>query len=183
MNHSIATTDSAIINQMKPSEYNAAIMFYMEQARRGPSVVAILSEGADEMSAFIQRIPDEKIDYAYASGKWTVGLLLQHIIDEEKMMSYKATQYAKGDTTNLWRYQEFFTPEREARQKSKTELLYEFQQVRKNTIALFSEMSSEDALNMGSLSGNRVSVRGIGLVIAGHERHHHKVLQQRYHLD
>ena len=39
--------------------------------------------------------------YAYADGKWTVKEVLQHIIDTERIMAYRALRFSRKDATEL----------------------------------------------------------------------------------
>ncbi|HEY6506074.1 MAG TPA: DinB family protein, partial [Chitinophagaceae bacterium] len=50
---------------------------------------------------FIDSIPPDTYDYRYADGKWTVKEVLQHIIDGERIFSYRALCFARGDKTPL----------------------------------------------------------------------------------
>jgi|GEM_PF-5236713 len=50
----------------------------------------MLEISEDEMTAFIEAIPTEKIQYKYGFGKWTVVEVLQHIIPYESIMLERA---------------------------------------------------------------------------------------------
>jgi uncharacterized damage-inducible protein DinB len=39
---------------------------------------------------FLQSIPEEKWDYRYAEGKWSIKELVQHLIDAERIFCYRA---------------------------------------------------------------------------------------------
>ena len=64
-----------------------------------------LAEAFDKESAsfvrFLDTIPAEKYDYRYAEDKWTIKEVLQHIIDAERIFSYRALRFARKDKTPL----------------------------------------------------------------------------------
>jgi hypothetical protein len=43
----------------------------------------------------------DKETFAYADGKWTVKEVLQHIIDTERIMAYRALRFSRKDATEL----------------------------------------------------------------------------------
>ena len=50
---------------------------------------------------FFDAIDEEKAGYTYAPGKWTLKELLQHIIDAERIFSYRALAFARKETISL----------------------------------------------------------------------------------
>jgi len=59
----------------------------------------------------------------------------------------------------------------------------EYLAVRRSTLALFQNLSSEMLSRTGTANGHLFSVEMIGVVIAGHELHHLNVLSNRYGLE
>ena len=55
----------------------------------------------DVFIKFLESIPPEKHDYRYAEGKWTLKELLQHVIDAERIFTYRALRFARNDATPL----------------------------------------------------------------------------------
>ncbi len=83
---------------------------------------------------FFQNIPANKIDYAYAEGKWTIKEMLQHIIDAERVFSYRALRFARKDPTPLPGFDEnLFAENAKASKRNWNDLLEEFKIVRKAT--------------------------------------------------
>lgn len=130
---------------------------------------------------FVQDIPMDKFDYRYAEGKWTIKEILQHIIDTERIFSYRALRFARNDKTALSGFdQNEFVINSDGAGRSIKDLLSELLTVRQSTLSLFKTFSEETLLKTGTASGNIMSVRAIGFIIIGHQNHHQNIFQERY---
>jgi hypothetical protein len=68
---------------------------------REDDLSAAFKNQSESFLKFLKELPDEKRDYRYAEGKWTVKEVLQHIIDAERIFAYRALRFARKDTTPL----------------------------------------------------------------------------------
>ena len=130
---------------------------------------------------FFQNIPANKIDYAYAEGKWTIKEMLQHIIDAERVFSYRALRFARKDPTPLPGFDEnLFAENAKASKRNWNDLLEEFKIVRKATEELFGSFD-EAQLDASGISSNKsIYVLAFGYICVGHAIHHMNVVKQRY---
>jgi hypothetical protein len=48
------------------------------------------------------------------------------------------------------------------------------------TLLLFKSFTPEQLIKMGTASEQPISVRALGFIIIGHQKHHQKVFQERY---
>jgi hypothetical protein len=130
---------------------------------------------------FINNIPPDKIDYAYASGKWTIKEMLQHIIDAERVFSYRALRFARKDPTPLPGFDEnLFAANAKADTRSWNDLVEEFKIVRNATKWLFGSFDDEQ-LNASGVSNNQSNyVLAFGYISIGHSLHHRNVIKERY---
>lgn len=120
-------------------------------------------------------------DKVYAPGKWTVKDIIQHLIDTERIMSYRALRFARNDTTVLPGFDEdLFGENAKASQRPLNELLSEFQLTRQSTIALFSSFDDEMLHRTGICFNKTVSVIAIGFILVGHPIHHANIIRERY---
>lgn len=141
----------------------------------------ILSNQLQNFPKFISSIPDEKFDYAYAEGKWTVGEALYHVIDTERVFQYRALRFGRGDTTALSGFdQDVFVLGSKDKQHTKESLIKEYQVVRESTILLFESFNEEMLHQKGTASNLEWSVGALGFVICGHQKHHRNVIRERY---
>jgi hypothetical protein len=60
------------------------------------------------------------------------------------------------------------------------DLLREFEHLRRANILMFRNLSQAAWNRRGIANGNEVSVRALAFIIAGHEKHHRKVVKERY---
>lgn len=118
---------------------------------------------------------------SYFPGKWTLNELMQHIIDTERIMSYRALCFARGEQRSLPGYDEnAYAALSDANERSIPALYKEWICLRKSTIDLFQSFSSQAFMRSGMANDNIMSVGALGFIIVGHERHHLDVIQQLY---
>jgi hypothetical protein len=60
------------------------------------------------------------------------------------------------------------------------DLIDELAVVRAATVALFRGFTDKEFARSGVASNNHITVRAIAYIVAGHERHHIKILRERY---
>lgn len=130
---------------------------------------------------FVQDVPMEKIDYRYAEGKWTLRDIIQHVIDAERIFAYRALRFARNDKTELPGFDEnAYATQTDVTRRSIQSLLSEFRSVRQATTSLFESLTQEQLQRLGVASGKEISVRALGFIIIGHQKHHQKVFIERY---
>lgn len=146
-------------------------------------VLAALEAHLKETNGFLQAIPKDKWDYAYANGKWTIKELVQHMIDGERIFGYRALRFSRKDLTPLPGFDEnLFAANAMVETRSPQSLLEEHEVVSKGSLLLFQSFTEEQLSCSGISNGSSISVNAIGFVIAGHARHHVDVMRERYGL-
>ena len=170
---------------MKPSQLNETEFapFYQPyiSLANEADLVEELEISVHEFIKFVQNIPMDKFDYRYAEGKWTIKDIIQHLIDSERVFAYRALRIARNDKTPLPGFEEnAFASEANGNGRKLQEMLTELALVRQSTIMLFKNFSEEILLRTGTASDKPVSVRALGFIIIGHQKHHQKIFQERY---
>ncbi len=118
----------------------------------------------------------------YAPGKWTIKNIIQHVIDTERVMSYRALRFARRDATPLPGFDEdYFAAHSKADSRTLNDLLEEFSIVRKSSIVLFKSFNDEMLKQTGISSNRTISVLALGFMIAGHQLHHLNVIRKNYY--
>jgi hypothetical protein len=123
----------------------------------------------------------DKETFAYADGKWTVKEVLQHIIDTERIMAYRALRFSRKDATELPGFDEnVYSDHSFANQRSMQDILDELVLMRKSTISLYQSFNEEQLLFLGTANGNKNCAATLGFFIIGHALHHLNVIHERY---
>jgi uncharacterized damage-inducible protein DinB len=167
-------------NQLPESEYPIFYSTYIK-AIENVELIEELEICLHDFIRFVQNIPMDKFDYRYAKGKWTIKELIQHVIDTERIFAYRALRISRNDKTPLPGFEENdYVDNTTANKRSIQDLLAEFSAVRHSNLFLFKSFSQVQLLRMGIVSENSVSVRAIGFILIGHQKHHQKVFAERY---
>ncbi|WP_413998301.1 DinB family protein [Flavobacterium sp. W1B] len=167
-------------NQLPVNEYAQYYSGYI-QVLDNVDLIEELEICLHDFIRFVQNIPMDKFDYRYAEGKWTIKDIIQHLIDAERVFSYRALRISRNDKTPLPGFEEnLYVDNANANKRKLQELLTEMAVVRQSTLALFKSFSEEQLKRIGLASDNAVSVRAIGFIIIGHQKHHQKIFQERY---
>lgn len=160
------------------AEYYAA---YVERVPDDRSPVEVLGEAPAALEALLSNLPAERETFAYADGKWTCREVLGHLIDTERLFSYRALHIARGDQAELpGMDQDEWAAASNAAGRPVAELLSEFRGLRASNTAFFASLDEDTLSRRGIASGAEVTVRAIIHIIAGHELHHRDVLRERY---
>jgi hypothetical protein len=118
---------------------------------------------------------------SYFPGKWTLNEVIQHILDTERIMSYRALCFARGEVQSLPGYDEnAYAALSDANERTIPDLYKEWLALRKSSIYLFESFSNQSMMRSGIANGNSLSVGALGFIIVGHELHHINVIQQLY---
>jgi uncharacterized damage-inducible protein DinB len=119
--------------------------------------------------------------FAYAAGKWSIQQLLGHIIDTERVFSYRALAISRGERQALPSFDENeYLLQAQYESQDFTHVLTQYRHVRQATISLIKSFSPTQANQLGNANGHSISVRALCWMIAGHEKHHLKIINERY---
>lgn len=130
---------------------------------------------------FLETIPQGKHDHRYAEGKWTIKELLQHLIDAERIFSYRGLRFARKDATPLPGFEENdYARAAKADQRDWNEMVDEFKTVRHASEILFGSFDEDQLQSEGIASGKPVYVEAIGFIMVGHVNHHMNIIRERY---
>ena len=153
---------------------------YVKQVDQTDMLTALRLSGY-RMMELVHSIPESKMDYRYADGKWSIRELLCHIIDGERIFAYRALTFARNDKILLPGFDEnSYAPQANAVNRSLKKIADEMQHLRTTTIDMFESFTEEMLARKGTANKNEMSVHALGFIIAGHETHHRNILKERY---
>ncbi len=141
----------------------------------------LLNKQFDETLGFLRNLTETQAETRYEPGKWSIKEVLGHVIDTERIMSYRALRIARADETPLPGFeQDDYVRAANFDSRTWDDLLAELQVVRAATVALFRGLDEKALGRRGTASNLSVTVRALAYIIAGHERHHLNVLRTKY---
>ena len=159
-----------------PEYYNTYISLVAEN-----TIAEALMKNEGEVLAMLRSINEEKGNYAYASGKWSIKELFVHLIDTERIFCYRALSFARRDDQTLPSFEhDDFVKNSKANNRTMSSILEEFESVRRASITLFKSFDETDLHHLGNIPSGKISVAAIGFAICGHYAHHMNVIRQRY---
>lgn len=147
----------------------------------GDNVNEIITAHSARLGDFYNKLPEDKADYAYSAGKWSIKEVVQHVIDTERIFSYRLLRIARNDKTALPGFDEnAFALNAPTAGRSLRSLLDEFNAVRVSSEYLLHSLDQQQLQYKGTSSGYPTTANVFAFVIYGHLLHHRNILTERY---
>ena len=170
----------ANVGHPETNEYAPAYANYVKNVVED-DVMAALEAQTAETAALLARIDDDKASHRYEPGKWSVKEVVGHFTDAERVFLYRALAIARGDKASLPGFDENeYMRNANFDARSMRSIADEYSAARAATLATFRGFSDEAWQRSGTANNTPVSVRAIAHICLGHERHHLRVLRERY---
>lgn len=126
-------------------------------------------------------ITPEKENYSYQPNKWTTKDVLRHIIDCERVFTYRAFRFSRFDDTELSGFDENkYIDSLKNVEQNLADLKDEFESVRKSTTTLFKIMTNEMLDFKGTANKLALTPRMLGFMTVGHNLHHYNFIKTNY---
>lgn len=167
---------------MKPQigEYEPYYKRYIDMIP-SDNIIEVLENQIKDIEELIKYINEEKSYYRYAENKWSIKEILGHLIDTERVMTYRALRISRKDSNPLAKFdQNLFIKESNFDSIPLKLIAEELLLIRKSTILMFKGMTESMMLNRGILNGHDITARALAYIIAGHTFHHLQVIKERY---
>jgi len=183
---STATTSTATASlRPQPGEYTPYYDRYISLVHRNETpandVLAALEDQRRQMLLLLCGRTEADGDLRYAPAKWSLKEVLGHINDTERIMSYRALRISRGDATPIEGYeQDDYVRNGPFARRPLADLIEDYIAVRRATVSLFRNLDEPAWSRRGVANKNEVTVRALAYIIAGHELHHRRIIEEKY---
>ena len=144
-------------------------------------VLAALAQQSSDTQKLLASIDDARAAFRYADSKWSVKEVVGHVVDAERIMGYRALAIARGEAKSLPGFDEQEYVRNAGFDAWRLgDLAEAYALGRRANLVFFNNLPHEAWDRRGSANDTPVTVRALAFIIVGHERHHLKVLKERY---
>jgi hypothetical protein len=162
-------------------EYAQFYQDYVQRASARGDVFAALSKQIDEVNATLGKLNDTQARFRNGPEEWSIKQIVSHLIDSERVFSYRLLRIARKDKTPLNGFeQNDFVRECIADELPLVDLLNELEFLRRANILLIKNLTEDATKQIGTASGYPVSARALIYFMVGHIEHHMESLQEKY---
>lgn len=170
----------AAVTRPQSDEYAAFYEKYVSLIP-GDDIIGTLEAQRVLMAQLLAARSEREGNFRYAPDKWTVKEVIGHISDAERVFSYRLLRIARGDATPLAGFeQDEYIATGAFNERSLVNLAAELAAVRSATMTLVQSLPTDAWIRRGTASNNPISARALAYIIAGHELHHKKILEEKY---
>ncbi len=147
----------------------------------GNDILSALDEQRRQNLLLLSGRTEADGDLRYAPDKWSLKEVVGHLNDTERIMAYRALRISRGDTTPIEGYeQDDYVRNSPLARRPLEDLIEDYIAVRRATITLFRNLDEAAWTRRGMANKNEVTVRALAYIIAGHELHHRKIIEEKY---
>ena len=169
------------IPKPQEGEFNPYTIMYISLLPDDGQVLQHMQTHLQVIRDLIYPLPEERLITPCAPGEWTIKEILAHIMDDERIYTYRALRFARNDATELPGFdQDLFTQYAGANGRTLEDIFIEYAAVRQATLTFFNSLGDDALIRAGTANGHVMSVRAAAYHIAGHELHHLNSIKQNY---
>ncbi len=130
---------------------------------------------------FIKSLPEKQGDNRYQEGKWSVKEVLGHILDTERILTYRILCFMRGERQALPGFEENdYARNSNYSTRTLKDIGEELYAVRQSTVHMIMNMDQNTLDDVGIANGAEVSIRALIYMVLVHERHHVKFIKKTY---
>lgn len=145
------------------------------------NVIYLLKKDHNNTCDFLRSIPEEKHNYTYRPGKWTIKQILLHLMDVERVFVYRALRFSRSDPTDLAGFDQDDYIENGSLEHVSFSSLYDGWDIMRKSTIIFYEMLSPNAMQRtGRAMGLEFTPESIGYILVGHTKHHISIIKEKY---
>ena len=176
----VATVPALVIARPQSGEYAPYYERYISLVQ-GENILDTLDQQRRQTMLLLSCRDEEDGDFRYAPDKWSAKEVLGHVCDTERIFAYRALRIARADPTPLEGFeQDDYVRNGPFAQRPLSDLVEDFIAVRRATLSLLRDLDETAWSRRGVANKNEVTVRALAYIIAGHELHHRRILEEKY---
>jgi hypothetical protein len=176
----VVTPSAFKIGRPEAGEYAPYYERYIALVQEG-DIRVTLDAQRREMLLLLSGKDEDDGNFRYAPDKWNTKEVLGHVCDAERVFAYRALRIARGDETPLASFeQDGYVKNGPFAKIALEDVVEDYIAVRRATLVLLRNLDEKAWSRRGTASNNPVTVRALAYMIAGHELHHRKILEEKY---
>jgi hypothetical protein len=171
------------IERPNSNEYAAYYENFIQMCGADVSILNQLNTNSKSLVVLLKAATPLQLTTPYAASKWTIKDIVQHLIDVERVMVYRAMCFARGEKLPIPFFDEAaYAQVAQAIKQPITKLIKEYTTTRAATITFFANQTVKTFKKRGFATNALTSVRACCYIIAGHELHHLAIIKEKYNL-
>ncbi|SDW19059.1 DinB family protein [Paenibacillus sp. CF384] len=167
------------IPKPKAGQYNSVWDNYYATVDEGDIHQLLVSQGK-RICELYSSLTEEQSLFRYAEGRWSLKDVLGHIIDTERMMTYRILVAGRGDLTPMPRHADVYVSLTNFDRRPLSELIEEYRTVRASSASLVNGLTETEIQQFCILNEVKTSAAAGVYFILGHAQHHMNVVHERY---
>lgn len=166
----------------QPDEYVPYYGQYIDRVQED-EIFGILLDQIDLIRGLARGLSEEQAAYHFAPDAWSIKQVIGHINDVERVFAFRTLCISRADPAPLPGFeQDPYVCEADFEQRPLSELVEEFELLRRANVLAFKRLTPEVCSRRGIASGYEFSVRALLYIMAGHVFAHAESLQADYGL-
>jgi hypothetical protein len=170
-------------------EYAPFYADYIQRAAQKKDNLAALPQQIEDIRSMLGHLSDEQARFKPGSfdaaqdkpAEWSIKEVVGHLNDVERVFSYRLLRISRNDQTSLPGFeQEDYVREAGFDNYSLSDLIQEFEFLRRANILAISYMTDLVIERRGTASGATISARALIYMLVGHVEHHMASLHEKY---
>jgi uncharacterized damage-inducible protein DinB len=168
------------IARPEPGEYAPYYDRYISLVA-GTDILGTLDAQRRQTMLLLSGRDESEGDFRYAPEKWSAKEVLGHVCDTERIFAYRALRIARADQTPMAGFeQDDYVRNGPFARAPLAEMIEDYIAVRRATLTLLRNLEEAAWVRRGVANKNEVSVGALAYIIAGHEVHHRRILEEKY---
>jgi hypothetical protein len=176
----VTAAPALAIGRPQPGEYAPYYDRYIALIE-GEDILGTLDEQRRKTVLLLSGRGEAEGEFRYAPEKWSAKEVLGHVNDTERIFAYRALRIARADATPMEGFeQDDYVRNGPFARRPLADLIEDYIAVRRATLSLLRNLHEAAWTRRGVANKNEITVRALAYIIAGHELHHRRILEEKY---